>query len=106
MAVEKLPILKAGRYKAENSDDVFYAFRYVMDVKVTEKSYIFKLLDKERRYAYNHLELMFDKKNQIVISRSKPAGHAMRVWSDHDFTIYPFQAGIPFYFQKEDEEAK
>lgn len=33
---------------------------------------------------------------------SKPCRHAMRVWSDHDFTIYPFQAGVPFYFEKED----
>ncbi len=23
----------------------------------------------------------------------------MRIWGDDDFTIYPFQAGIPFYFR-------
>ena len=26
-------------------------------------------------------------------------GHAMRIWSDHDFTLYPYQAGIPFHFE-------
>jgi len=26
-------------------------------------------------------------------------GHAMRIWSDGDFTIYPYQAGIPYYFK-------
>jgi hypothetical protein len=27
----------------------------------------------------------------------------MRVWNDKQFTIYPFQAGIPFYFVKEEK---
>lgn len=98
---EKCYVLKSGRYKAENEGDVHHAFRYIMDVKVTEKSYIFTLLEKERRYAYSHLETMFGGKERIVIPRNKRSRHAMRVWSDHDFTIYPFQAGIPFYFQRE-----
>ncbi len=103
---EKISMLKSGRYKAENDGDVFHAFRYVMNVRVTEKSYIFTLLEKERRYAYEHLETMFGGKERIVIPRNKPSRHAMRVWSDHDFTIYPLQAGIPFYFQREDEDAE
>lgn len=40
--------------------------------------------------------------SRIVLPKDKPCRHAMRVWSDHDFTIYPFQAGVPFYFEKED----
>ena len=100
---EKLPVLKAGLYKAEHTGDIFHAYRYVMEVKATEKSYIFRLMEKERRYAHDHLEVMFGSKSRIVISRNRPAG-AMRVWSDHDFTIYPFQAGIPFYFQREETE--
>ena len=39
---------------------------------------------------------------RIVLPKDKPCRHAMRVWSDHDFTIYPFQVGVPFYFEKED----
>ena len=23
----------------------------------------------------------------------------MRIWNDHDFTLYPYQAGIPFHFE-------
>lgn len=98
---EKLPMLKSGRYKAENCGDVFHAFRYVMDVKVTEKSYIFTMKEKENRCAHDHLEIMFGSKDRIVIPRNRPTRHVMRVWNDHSFTIYPFQAGIPFYFQKE-----
>ena len=47
---EKLPVLKAGLYKAEHTGDIFHAYRYVMEVKATEKSYIFRLMEKERRY--------------------------------------------------------
>lgn len=101
---EKLPMLKPGLYKAEHDGDIFHAYRYVMDVKTTEKSYIFKLMEKENRYADGQLETMFGDKDRIVIPRNRPARHAMRVWSDHDFTIYPFQLGVPFYFQKEDDE--
>lgn len=59
-------------------------------------------LEVENRYADDHIEIMFGGKKRIVLPKDKPCRHAMRVWSDHDFTIYPFQAGVPFYFEKED----
>lgn len=95
-------MLQPGRYKAEHDGDLFHAYCYVMEVKETEKSYIFKLVEAKNRYAYDHIERIFGKSKRTVLSKDKPCGHAMRVWSDHDFTIYPFQAGIPFYFQKEE----
>lgn len=95
-------MLKPGRYKSEHDGDVFHAYRYVMEVKETTKSYVFKLLEVENLYADDHIEIMFDGKKRIVLPKDKPCCHAMRVWCDHDFTIYPFQAGVPFYFEKED----
>lgn len=93
-------MLKPGRYKSEHDGDVFHAYRYVMEVKETTKSYVFKLLEVENLYADDHIEIMFGGKKRIVLPKDKPCRHAMRVWSDHDFTIYPFQAGVPFYFEK------
>lgn len=79
-------MLKPGHYKSEHDGDVFHAYRYVMEVKETTKSYIFKLLEVENRYADDHIEIMFGGKKRIVLPKDKPCRHAMRVWSDHDFT--------------------
>ena len=38
-------MLRPGRYKSEHDGNVFQAYRYVMEVKETTKSYIFKLPD-------------------------------------------------------------
>lgn len=94
-------MLQSGRYIAEYDGDVFHAYRYVIEVKETEKSYIFKLVEAVNRYANDQIERIFGKDGRAVLRKDKPCRHAMRVWSDHDFTIYPFQAGIPFWFQKE-----
>lgn len=94
-------MLLPGRYKAEHDGDIFHAYRYIMEVKETEKSYIFKMLEAVNRYADSQLEDMFGGKNRITLRKDERYQHAMRVWSDHDFTIYPYQAGVPFYFVRE-----
>lgn len=94
-------MLKSGRYKAEQDGDVFHAYRYVMEARETEKSYIFKMLEVENKYADDQIETMFGGKNRVVLPKDKPCRHAMQVWSDHDFTVYPFRVGVPFYFVKE-----
>lgn len=99
-------MLESGRYKAEEEGDFFHAYRYVIEVKETEKSYIFKLLEAQNRYAYDHLDLLFKGRVRVVIPRNKPTHHAVRVWSERDFTIYPFQSGIPFYFRKESADSE
>lgn len=94
-------MLKPGRYVAENDDSWISRYRIVMEVKETEKSYIFKLVEYDNRYGYDHIKTMFNGKERKTISKDKPSGHAMRVWDEGSFTIYPFQAGIPFYFELE-----
>lgn len=95
-------MLMPGRYVAEHDGDYLSRYRIVMDVRETEDSYIFKLLEYDNRYSYDHIEAMFKGKKRKTIRKDKSSGHAMRVWGDDSFTIYPFQAGIPFYFKREE----
>lgn len=102
MVTGQKPLLEPGRYRAEQDGDVFHAYLYVMEVRETDKSYIFKMLESRNRYADDQLETMFGGKSKVIIPKNKRTRHAMRVWSARDFTIYPFQAGVPFYFRKEE----
>ena len=93
-----MPLL--GRYKAENTEDFLSYYYILMDVKETDKSYIFTLVELDSRYSASHMQLLFSKSKRVVIRKNR-GGHAIRVWSDDDFTLYPFQAGIPYYFEKQ-----
>lgn len=92
-----------GRYKAENTNDYLSHYYILMDVKETDKSYIFTLVELDSRYSAAHMQLLFSKSKRVVIRKDR-GGHAIRVWSDDDFTLYPFQAGIPFHFVKQSED--
>ena len=80
-------MLKSGHYVAENNDSWHSCYRIVMEVKETEKSYVFKLVEYNNRYGYDHIKTMFNGKERKVIRKDKPSGHAMRVWGDDNFTI-------------------
>lgn len=92
-------MLKSGKYLAEHDNRIFDRYRIVISVKETAKSYIFELVEYVSRYSPVQIDMLFAKSKRVVISKFK-GGHAMRIWSDHDFTFYPFQAGIPFYFEQ------
>ena len=83
-------MLRPGRYKSEHDGNVFQAYRYIMEVKETAKSYIFKLLEVENRYADDHIEIMFGGKKRIVLPKDKPCRHAMRVreYAESNIHIY------------------
>jgi hypothetical protein len=91
-------MLKSGKYLAEHNNSIFDQYRIVMSVRETEKSYIFELLEYVSHYGPAQIDMLFAKSKRVVISKSR-GGHAIRIWSDHDFTFYPFQYGIPFYFE-------
>ena len=93
-----MPLL--GRYKAENTEDFLSHYYILMDVKETDKSYIFTLVELDSRYSASHMQSLFSKSNRVVIRKNR-GGHAIRVWSNGNFTLYPFQAGIPYYFEKQ-----
>lgn len=88
-----------GRFLAENNDDWLKAFHIVIDVRETEKSYILQLLEFDSRYSATHISLLFSKSKRVVLNKSR-GGHVIRKWGDGTFTFYPFQAGIPYYFQR------
>ncbi|MDD4509373.1 MAG: hypothetical protein PHY23_00410 [Oscillospiraceae bacterium] len=89
-----------GRYKAEVIGNIWDSYLILMDVKETEKSYVFNLIDFQSRYGPTHIEDLFSKSKRVVIRKGK-GEHVVRTWSDGTFTIYPFQSGIPFYFVKQ-----
>lgn len=93
--------LKPGRYKAERDNGVFGKYRIIIDFKETEKSYIFKLVELKSVYCPAQIEMFFGKSDKVVIQKNK-GGHSMRIWGDDNFTFYPYQAGVPFYFKREE----
>lgn len=84
-----------GQYKAIK--DGMFGYEIIISVKETEKSYILNLINNNSRYSPAHIDMLFKKSNRVKIDKEK-SQHAMRVWSNKDFTIYPFRAGIPFWF--------
>lgn len=97
-------MLKPGIYVAENDDSIYDQYKITMEVKETEKSYIFHLVEFKSRYSGVHIEMLFKNSKRVVIRKDK-GGHTMRVWSDRDFTLYPYQAGIPYWFKRIEEAA-
>lgn len=97
-------MLKEGLYLAESDESVWDSYKIKMEVRETEKSYILRLLDFKSRYSGVHIETLFKKSNRVVIRKDK-GGHAIIKWSDEDFTFYPYQAGIPYWFKRMQEGA-
>lgn len=90
-----------GRYVAENNESIWDEYRIVMDVRETAKSFIFSLIDLKSRYSASHMAMLFSKSKRVMIKKAK-SPHAMRIWPDGSFTLYPYQAGIPFYFKAQE----
>ena len=98
-------MLKPGIYHASNDESIWNAYEVKMKVKETDKSYIFELVSLESHYAADHIAMLFKHSSHFVLGKNK-GGHAMRVWDEKSFTIYPFQAGTPYYFKFEPEVGK
>ena len=91
-------MLKEGLYISENRENALNAYTIKMHVKETEKSYILTLIDFESRYSGAHIEMFFKNSKRYVLKKST-GRHGMRVWGDDNFTLYPYQAGIPYFFK-------
>ena len=92
-----------GIYVYEQTDSCGETVGHIkIKVKETDKVYSFELLEDTTRYDYDQFILLFNNSNKTRINKTNHgiSRHAMKVWSDNDFTIYPFQAGIPFWFRK------
>ena len=95
-------MLKSGRYLAEK--DKWDGYKIVIAVKETTKSYIFDLLTYESCYSPAQIDMLFAKTKKVRICKEK-SQHAIWIWSDRDFTLYPYRAGIPFYFKLMEDES-
>lgn len=62
-----------GRFKAENAENILKAYRIVMDVKETGKSYILQLVEFESRYSASHISHLFSKSKRVVLRKAKAA---------------------------------
>ena len=92
-------MLKSGVYVSENTGYYLYEYRIQMRVKETKDTYVFELQSLVSRYAADHIKNMFKDSNKCII-RKQCSVHAMNIWSSDDFTLYPYQAGIPYWFQR------
>lgn len=95
-------MLRQGLYVAENDDTIWNAYTIEMRVKETEKSYIFELVNFKSRYGASQMEDFFRKSKKVTLRKNK-GGHAMRVWGEDNFTFYPYQAGVPYFFRLKKE---
>ena len=95
-------MLRQGLYVAENDENIWNAYRIEMQVKETEKSYIFELVSFKSRYGASQMEDFFRKSKKVKKKKNK-GGHAMRVWGEDNFTFYPYQAGVPYFFRLKKE---
>ena len=98
-------MLKQGTYIAEHDEGIFDKYKILIDVKETEKSYRFILIEFQSRYSATQMEDFFRKSNEVTIRKDR-GGHAIRVWDNESFTFYPYQAGVPFYFKLRKETTK
>ena len=92
-------MLKPGLYLSKNNESGWGSYKITMEVKETEKSFIFCLVELKSRCGGDHIKRLFHNSKRVVIRKNR-GGHGMRVWSDEDFTIYPYQAGTPYWFQR------
>ncbi len=88
-----------GIYEADNNDSFLDQYRIRLQVHETKQSYVLQLIEFDSRYGAGQIESLFVKSKRVVLRKNK-SGHAMKIWSDDDFTLYPYQAGVPFYFTK------
>lgn len=102
-------MLKSGIYHAENitfPDEYPERFSWTDDyeidlkVKETEKSFILTLERLITKCAASQIEDMFRDKKRVTIKKDG-SNHALRVWSDDRFTLYPYRAGVPYAFYLE-----
>ena len=97
-------MLKSGIYIAANESAIFTNnYEFIIEVEEKPKSYVFKFVRKSG-YCPSQIEMLFEDRDKVTIKKEKSL-HSVSVWSEEDFTIYPYRAGIPIWFEY-DENTK
>lgn len=98
-------MLKSGLYVSHySSNDVYDSYEITMKVKENNSSYTFELVDFRTKYGATQMEDLFKKSKRIVLRKEK-SKHSIRIFSDRDFTLYPYRVGVPYYFVFQEESA-
>lgn len=93
--------MKNGFYKYEDRPECGFTTNVgeiIIKVTETAKSYVFELIKNDMRFSPAHIDMLFKNSKKAKIAKEK-SPHAIMLWSDGDFTIYPFRFGIPFWFE-------
>ena len=94
----------SGEYRC-SGDDHGYRMDITIEARETEKSYILTLIEDKSRFPSGQIEKLFKKSKKVVIPKvnRKPGGHPAM---NHEtwFVIYPFQAGMPFLFELQEQQ--
>lgn len=95
-------MLQPGLYCSEvNEGHWLHDYRVVIRVKETATAFHFMLENAVQLDNAIHLDSLFQRgEKQKVLIKKHGSGHAMRIWSDKDFTLYPYQAGMPYHFMR------
>lgn len=64
-------MLKQGLYIAENNDSIWDAYTIKIQVRETDKSFIFELVDLQTRYSAAHIEMLFKNSKRVVLKKDK-----------------------------------
>ena len=91
--------LKSGVYKYVFDSD--YSWRYgevIIILRNLPKSYEFNLIKNTVRYDAPQIDDMFRDKRIIRIKKDY-SPHALNIWGEENFTLYPYRVGVPYYFE-------
>ena len=70
----------------------------LVDVKVCEKTIKFELIGEKPEFTYGDMDEFLYNNKKRIINKIK-SGHAITIWSETSFTLYPFQSGNPYLFK-------
>jgi len=90
--------MNQGLYKYV-SDEIWNQGYVIIKLKETQKLYCLTLIENTIRYSPAQIDMLFQKSNFVKINKKK-SPHVFLTWSDCEFTVYPYRAGIPFYFEQ------
>ena len=98
------PMLKSGDYRCEVikyfDKTPLLAGTITLEVTETTKMFYLTLKSFDVKYDAPQIEDMFREKDSIKINKFG-SKHAIQVWGDEDFTLYPHRVSVPYHFKFE-----
>lgn len=91
--------MKNGTYIYTNQE-VWNQGTITIQVKSTDKTLSFTLLENTIRYSPSAIDMLFSKSNAIKINKAR-SQHSISADYDDWFVMYPYRLGIPFLFERE-----